>query len=237
MVCSGAMPRRFLLLTGNFEASLLLPHLERLTEPDRLLHAISGEDLDRRLAEDPTGTRVIAFCTATIVPRRHLDRLGAPAYNIHPGPPNYPGRHPESWGAYRDAGRFGATLHEMAPRVDEGAIVDVEWVELPPGSGQSDYGMSAFRAAITLFMRWAPRLFSDEVSLPRHPTYRWSGAKTTHADFVAMCRVDPSIDKEEFLRRQRAFAQQPGSEMTVNLHGTEFRWVAPLPEREGKPAA
>lgn len=202
-----------------------MPHLGQLARNVDVVHVESYDRLNEVIGSDPHHTRLLAFCTAVIVPCRLLDRLQGPSYNIHPGPPNYPGRHPESWGAYDGVAQFGATLHEMAPRVDEGAIIDVEWTDIAPHSGQSSVGLAAFRAALRVFARWADRLLHDSGPLPRSP-HVWSGRKTTHAQLEAMCRITPDIDATEFERRRRAFAEQAGSRMSVELHGREFLYTA-----------
>ena len=198
------MPQRLLLLTGGFEAGLLTPHLAKQSQSCIVRAVDSMAKLDAALEEPAGFTRLVAFCTFMIVPRRILDALPGPSYNIHPGPPAFPGRHPESWGAYQAVPRFGATLHEMAPRVDEGPIIDVSWFEPSDGAGQMEFGLGAFRAAAQLLATWTPALIGDDAPLP-HSEHRWSGRKTTHADLDAMCRVEPDIDPAEFDRRRRAF--------------------------------
>jgi methionyl-tRNA formyltransferase len=226
------MPRQVILLSGSFEAGLIGPFLSTQNPGCRVRVTESLEGLeasfDAALAEDPLATRLVAFCTSVIVPARLLARLPGPAYNIHPGPPGFPGRHPESWGAYAGVGRFGATLHEMAPRVDAGPIVDVAWFNPTPGSGQIAYGMGALRAGLELIRRWAQKLAADMDPLP-HNGLMWSGIKTTHADLEAMCRVPPDIDPAELERRRRAFAEQAGSVLTVAVGGLDFRWIATAP--------
>jgi hypothetical protein len=106
---------------------------------------------------------------------------------------------------------------------------------MEPGGGQVAYGMRAYQAAIQLLVRWAPWLINDDRDLPRS-TEQWSGTKTRRADLEAMCRVAPDIDAQEFERRRRSFAEQPGGRMTVVLHGLEFHYdtpaetAAPVPE-------
>jgi methionyl-tRNA formyltransferase len=224
------MPERLLLLTGPFEAGILAPHLVKQNSDCAIRPVDSRDKLEEALAEPAGTTRLLAFCTSVIVPPRILDALSGPSYNIHPGPPGFPGRHPESWGAYQGLGTFGSTLHEMAPRVDEGPIVDVSWFEPPPGAGQLEFGYGAFRAALQLVLRWAASLVGDDRPLP-HSEHRWSGRKTTHADLEAMCRVGPELDAAEFERRRRAFAEQPGSRMVTMLHGREFYYTAPQQPR------
>jgi len=220
------MPGRLLLLTGEFEAGILVPFFSRHAPEARIEAVHQGAALEAAILSGIQGTRLLAFCTSVIVPSALLALLPGPSYNIHPGPPSFPGRHPECWGAYHGAVRFGATLHEMAARVDEGAIVDVQWFEMEAGGGQAAYGMRAYQAAIQLMIRWAPWLINDERPLPRS-TERWSGTKTRRADLEEKCRVTPDIDAVEFERRRRAFAEQPGGRMSVLLHGREFRYEVP----------
>jgi methionyl-tRNA formyltransferase len=224
------MPQRLLLLTGNFEAGILASHLTKFNRRCAVQGIDTLSALETAIAGATEGTRLLAFCTAVIVPRRLLEALPGPSYNVHPGPPGFPGRHPECWGAYEGVSRFGATLHEMVPRVDEGPIVDVSWFDLSPGAGQIEFGIGAFQAAVELVARWADALTSDDRPLQRSE-HRWSGRKTTHRDFEDMCRVGPEIDAAGFHRRRRAFAEQPGSHMTVTLHGCEFCYTAPSQQR------
>jgi len=220
------MPGRLLLLTGEFEAGILVPFFTRQAPEARIEAIHLGTALEAAILSGTDGTRLLAFCTSVIVPPALLALLPGPSYNIHPGPPSFPGRHPECWGAYHGAVRFGATLHEMAPRVDEGPIVDVQWFEMEEGGGQAAYGMRAYQAAIQLMIRWAPWLINNDRPLPRS-TDRWSGTKTRRADLEAKCRVTPDIDAVEFERRRRSFAEQPGGRMSVLLHGREFLYEVP----------
>src|SRR5579862_1895060 len=102
--------------------------------------------------------RLVAFCTSVIVPAAELARLRGPGYNIHPASPDYPGSHPASFAIYDGATRFGATAHEMVPRVDSGPIVDVEWFDIAPGTGVLALEDQAGEAAARLFWRLAPLL-------------------------------------------------------------------------------
>jgi hypothetical protein len=217
---------RLILLTGSFEAKILMPLLA--DGQVEVTHIQSLEEWPKDA--DPQSTRLLAFCTAVIVPDERLSALAGPSYNIHPGPPCYPGRHPESWAAYDRAERFGATLHQMSARVDEGPIVDVKWVDAPPGGGQIEYGVQSFRASIDLLVRWRRHLLDVRKPLPVRPDLKWSGPKRTHAQLVAMRNIGPAIDAREFTRRRLSFAQIPGTELKLQLHGYSFVCVTPDPE-------
>jgi methionyl-tRNA formyltransferase len=223
------MISRVILLTSAAEAAVLGPFLSPLltahNPTGRVISATDLSDLEAA-ADGSLGTRLIAFCTAVIVPPPILARIDCAAYNLHPGPPSYPGRYPESFASYDGVARFGATLHQMAPRVDEGPIVAVEWFDVKPGAGQRVLGEQVYRAAIELLARYGPALAADP-ALPIDPDLAWSGRKTTRADHEAMRRLPPDIDAVEFERRRRAFADVPGARLTVSLHGHAFHWDAP----------
>ncbi|HLY58541.1 MAG TPA: formyltransferase family protein [Stellaceae bacterium] len=228
------MPRRLLLLTGQLEARFVTTQLAR---PGDVIRPVASlDELKAALDESEEAARLLAFCTAVIVPEPLLRRLPGPSYNIHPGPPSYPGRHPESWGAYDGCARFGATLHEMAPRVDEGPIVDVEWTGIPPAAGQLEFGRRALRASVALLARWYTRLLDDDGPLPRSE-HAWSGRKTTHAQLLAMRQVPADVSSGELERRRRAFAEIPGTRLTLTLHGREFVHTVDEPEPDGTESA
>ncbi len=220
------MPSRFVLLTGAFESDVLLPHFRRLAPECTVIAARSRDELLSVLATPADGedTRLLAFCTAIIVPADQLGFLQAGAYNIHPGPPTYPGRHPESWGAYHGVDRFGATFHAMVPRVDEGAIIDVEWFDVTPPLTHLELGSAAFSAALRLTARWAHALLHDAGPLPASGAV-WSGTKTRRSDLEAMRHLTPAIDADEFARRLRAFGAAKGTVFTLDLHGCRFSHV------------
>jgi methionyl-tRNA formyltransferase len=161
-----------------------------------------------------------------IVPAALLERAGRGAYNIHPGPPAYPGTHPCAFAAYDGTTRFGATLHEMAARVDSGAIVDVERIDVPPEAGVGTYGAAARAAVAGLLDRWLVRLAADPAPLPP-AGLGWGPRKSTHRQLLAMRRVEPGIAAEEFARRRRAFADSAGDRLVLDLHGREFVFTRP----------
>ncbi len=57
--------------------------------------------------------RVLSVLNRVILPARLLHALGEPAYNIHPGPPEFPGVAPEAFALDAGATGFGVTAHRM----------------------------------------------------------------------------------------------------------------------------
>ena len=108
------------------------------------------DDLDKWMPEVTSETRLVAFCSSVVVPEDYIIRFSGPPYNFHPGHLGYPGKHPIPFAIYGGATTFGATLHEMAPRVDSGAIVGI--VEFPVPSDVSYLWLMAKTHQATLHL-------------------------------------------------------------------------------------
>jgi methionyl-tRNA formyltransferase len=99
--------------------------------------------------------------------------------------------------------RFGVTVHEMAARVDSGAIVAADWFDIPAGCDLGQLEELTFLRLIDAFRRLAPQMAHIDRPLP-HAIYRWSGRKTTKAECDALCRLAPDLTPEEVARRRQA---------------------------------
>lgn len=203
--------RRIILLTGESEAS---PLGEILRTADPRLHIttiISATQLHDVFATSQRGARLLSFCSPVIVPEPMLQDLGTPAYNFHPGPPDYPGRYPSVFALYNGAERFGITVHEMVRQVDAGPIVAAEWFAIPANCDLATLEQLAFLELADKFRKLTPMLVNVERPLPRMP-YRWSGRRTSRADCETLCQITPGLTDREIELRRRAcgsFLKEP----------------------------
>jgi methionyl-tRNA formyltransferase len=220
------MLREIVLLTGAQEGPHLTDFLHRHNGALTITHAQTRDELTIALHPPRPGIRLIGFCTSVVVPAELLSCCDCQAYNFHPGPPTHPGKHPASFAIYEGAIRFGATAHEMLAKVDSGAIVGVEWFDMPPEARLSQLEGLTFDAAIRLFSRLGPELATSAapLSLSRET---WSGRKSTQRDFEQMCEIAVDIPRPELERRLRAFADGLPGALTVTLHGQRFRLADP----------
>jgi len=201
------MLEQIVLLTGEVEAPFLGDLLCRFNPALETVHAETAEQLIDICSRPPEGggaRRLIAFCTGVIVPAAVLDTLPGPAYNFHPAPPSYPGSHPASFAVYEGAELYGVTVHEMTPKVDDGAIVAVEWFDMPPNPRFTDVEVLAYKKLVEIFASLARRLATDPAPLP--PTGdKWFGPKRTKREFERMGEFTADMDEQEIKRRFRAF--------------------------------
>lgn len=195
--------RRIVLLSGETEGPVLSAIL-RSHDPSLTVDLLTSRDaLTDATGSDLTSCRLVSFCSPVIVPGEILGRLPGPAYNFHPGPPEYPGRYPSVFALYDNAPRFGITVHEMATKVDAGPIVAAEWFNMPATCDLPGLEEMTFGVLVEKFRSLSFHLAKIERPMIRQP-YRWSGRKTKKSDCDDLCRITPGLDAAEVARRKRA---------------------------------
>jgi methionyl-tRNA formyltransferase len=177
--------------------------------------------LAEAVAADP-GARLLSVASPIIVPGDILARLTTPAYNLHPGPPSYPGLFPAVFALYDGAASFGVTLHEMTADVDAGPIVAANAVELPPDIDRVGLEALSRELAWHLLSGMASALARVDRPLPPVDAV-WQGPVRRRADFEALCRLPPDADEAEFRRRLRAVGEGPHHALRLPAFGRWFR--------------
>lgn len=181
--------------------------------------AVSLADLEGAIAQDRNESRILSIGSSVIVPRRVLENLASPAYNLHPGPPNYPGIFPSVFALYEGAREFGVTLHEMAPVVDSGAVCSVERFPIDPRWDRLALDTHTFVVLMHVLRCMGPALADVHTPLPYSGDV-WSGRRRTRKDFDALCRLPEGFSGEELTRRLRAVGEGPDHCLTTT-HGGE----------------
>ena len=194
-----ASPSHILLLTGEREAPHFTQYLMDRNPGLQVSHALTLEAAENALAGRAAETRIIAFLTDIIVPARMLDPLGPKPYNIHPGPPEYPGSYPESFAIWDQANAYGITGHEMAAQVDTGPIVAVSRFALPDTPSLNNVGDLIFAKAVEVFATIGAHCATTNEAMPLLDE-RWGAKRYTRADFRALCasgkgQSDAALDR------------------------------------------
>lgn len=213
--------RRLVLMTQPELADPIVGALTRAAPSCRIVCAWSLPELEDALAERRP-FRLLSVGSPVILPRDLLQRLPAPAYNLHPGPPNYPGIFPSVFALYEGAREFGVTLHEMAPVVDTGAIVATQRFAIAPQWDRLALDAETFRVMLGVLERFASRLGDVDTPL----TYSgevWSGRRRTRNDFQALCLLPPGFTNDDFARRLRAVGEGPEHSLQTSSNGLMVR--------------
>lgn len=183
------------------------------------VHTLDG--LEARASQPLDGARLLICGSDVIVPQALLDRFPGPAYNIHPGPPERPGRYPSVFALYDGAPEFGTTVHEATASVDAGPIVAMDRFAVPEGADRATLDAMSFESVLRLLTDLCPALVRPE-PLPRIAA-TWTNPPTRKSDFDALCRLPDDVDAAEFARRLRAVGEGPDHALEIHLFGNRFR--------------
>jgi methionyl-tRNA formyltransferase len=165
---------------------------------------------------------LLSFCTGVIVPESILASPNMLAINIHTASPEYPGRDPHHFASYDRATRYGATMHYMTARVDDGPIIDIEIFDVNSTVKPAQLLARSSEAGLVLMRRLFSRLEADKPMLPMKDMH-WGQRKSTRKMFLDMCKVDSNMSLEEFNRRLHATSMPGYSNLFVEIHGRRFR--------------
>ncbi len=216
------------------EAGALAPVLNQIlgqildkVAPGTNLAVVHTLEMLKDAHEASTGRkRLIAFCTPVIVPAPILQALDWPAYNFHPGPPAYPGIFPSVFAIQDRAKRFGVTAHVLAEKIDGGAIVGVDWMDMPDGIDRHALDMQSHTMVHALFARLAPEMATGGAPLTPDGEAVWGPHAYSRKDFEALLDVPADIGAEEFSLRLRAVGEGPDHALRVRLQGRSFRLIS-----------
>jgi len=215
------MPNEILLLTDPAMAQLLEAGL-RESAPDIEITVLTTKDeVAARFAKPLNGVRLIAAGTDVILSADQLAALDGPAYNLHPGSPEYPGLFPSVFALYQGAEQFGTTVHEMTADVDGGPIVAVERFDIPKDADRLTLDQLSLASLIGLFNALAGHFAFYDTPLPPVGE-NWGAKRWTRKDFNDLCRLPEGIDKAEFERRYRAIGEGPDHALETTLFGHRF---------------
>lgn len=187
---------------------------------ENFLFAYNLEQLVSYFKEYSTVKFLMSYSTSVIVPKWLINKLNGCAVNIHAASPQYPGRDPHHYAIYDQASEYGATMHYMTEKVDDGTIIDVELFKVQQPITPIDLLHSADNSAWILISKlflWIKNNQSFPVS-----SYRWHGIKRARKDFHSFCKIYPDITPEELEKRIKAFHVEGFKNLFVEIHGQFF---------------
>lgn len=164
---------------------------------------------------------IFSFGTSVIVPEKYLTIPGCSAINIHSASPAYPGRDPHHFAVYDSAETYGATMHYMTKKVDDGPIIDVELFTVTPEQTPRDLLVKANESSWILLERLF-QWIKDEKEFPLATQYTWSQQKRSRKDFAELCKIDTAIESDELEKRIRAFHVDGYRNLFVEVKGRKF---------------
>ena len=170
-----------------------------------------------------SGDYIISYLAPWVIPADVLAQARIASINFHPGPPSYPGIGCTNFALYNGETEFGITCHHMSPKVDSGEIIEVRRFPIDPQETVLSLTMKCYREIAESFHAVAGAIVAGE-TLPKS-SERWTRQPYTRRELNELCRLDPSMSKDEMERRIRAttFPGAPGAYVDVNGLRFEYR--------------
>ena len=176
-----------------------------------------GDPLPESL-EDWEGDCILSFLSSWIIPGKLLRQARVAAINFHPAPPEYPGIGCYNFAIYDGVSQYGVTCHRMEPKVDVGAIVQVQRFPLFPWDTVESLKDRAMVRMLQLFFEICECIIHGD-PLPVS-SEEWTRVPYTRKELNELCQINQSMDEQEVTRRVRAtvFPGFPGAHVCIGGH-------------------
>ena len=199
-----------ILMTSIYHAKILTNILISENININILNFIHPNQLKEIPDDYLMSSRLISFGSRHYIPPDILDRIGYGSYNLHPGPPNYPGWAPFYYAIYDRATRYGVTFHEMNDKIDAGKIIRVRDFDIPSGSTTQALVNLTELHMFEMIKELAPSLVNLSEYMEANGD-QWQRQPLKKNDFLAICNIQMNISFEELNHRIFAFGDSDGT--------------------------
>lgn len=146
---------------------------------------------------------LISYNTNLIIAKEDLEKCEH-CFNIHAASPRFPGRDPHHWAKYTRAKVYGATLHYMTEKVDNGPIVKVNRFEIEEQDRPGDILKKANKEALQL-LDYIFTALSNSKEIKIDHQEQWDSKKFKRSDLIKICDLTDLTDPNEFDLRVQSF--------------------------------
>ena len=148
------------------------------------------------------GDLLISYLAQWVIPGGLINSAKLAAFNLHPGPPEYPGIGCTNFAIYNDEKIFGITCHHMLDRVDSGQIIAVR--RFPVFETDSVYSLTqrCYVEILHLFEELISGIIRGE-ALPVS-SESWKRKPYKRKELDALCQLTDDMKEEEVQKRIKA---------------------------------
>ena len=216
-------PKKIAILSYEKFSNKLLKIAKSLRN-DLIISKIHSEQELNNLLLNQDYDLLISFGSSIIVSKKILEIKGLKSVNIHAASPKYPGRDPHHFAVYDNVKKYGATMHFMINKVDEGGIIDVDFFSVKPSVKPNELLIKANDSGLKLFIKLLKN-FDKKNYLKVNNKYKWSNKKNTRKDFEKLCNLSFDIDNKEFMKRLNACSFPGYNNLFLNIYGKKFQII------------
>lgn len=144
----------------------------------------------------------------------HINKARTIAVNLHLAPlPEYRGCNQFSFAIMEEAREFGATIHEIDTRIDNGAILFESRFSVPENCWVNDLYELTFVAAVDLFKKTLADLVMENYTKTPQATLLGTRSSSLHfREEIGTLKVIDLNESEELIRRKIRATYMPGFE-------------------------
>jgi methionyl-tRNA formyltransferase len=173
-----------------------------------LVPVVYAKDFQKFNRDFLKNSRIISFLSNQIVPAEILNHLGFGGVNFHPGTPNFPGWQAWQFALYEGVSEYGITVHWMEEKVDSGKIIAVKNFTISHVRSEQELGQLCINKALNFLNLLKGTLLRDEINTSSN--LKWTGTKTTKADYKRKCELSRDVSQEELTKIIRSFGNGDG---------------------------
>jgi len=168
---------------------------------------------------------LLTYSISEIISPDLIKRFKNKCFNIHAAHPNYPGRDPHHYASYDSFEYYGAVLHRIDKKVDNGEIINVDIIKVRNHTTPEGYLKVGNSSALKLFDIFLKDIYKSGNIVKKTNKYNWGNKKTKREDLKKLCCLNLNMDKEEIKRRERACNFQNKSNLWIILDKNSYQLI------------
>lgn len=165
---------------------------------------------------------LISYISPWIIPKEVLDKTRLSNINFHPGPPDYPGIGCFNFAIYNNERNYGVTAHLMEEKVDRGRIIGIKKFHLSESDSVYSLSVKSYEHMLSLFYEVMDFVIKNKAFPICNET--WKVKPYTRKELEDLCKIQPTMQKEEIERRIKAttYPHMPCAYVELFNHRFEY---------------
>lgn len=143
-------------------------------------------------------TAIISYRYSYKIPKYVLDKTKR-KFNFHPAPlPYYRGVRCSVFALLNNEKKFGASIHELNEKFDQGKIVFTEWFDIKNDANAYDISLKANDILWGLFISWFEKLIDPSFNIIYKKNYINKGKYYSYSDFNKISSIKINLNFKEY---------------------------------------
>ena len=175
-------------------------------------------------------TLLISIASGFILSRQIIHKIKKfNLINIHPGSPLYPGRDSNHHACFNNETYFGATIHYINHKIDNGQIIDTSLLKVPHNSNHFQYGKIGIKCSKNLFKKYFTKIFTAQNFLEiKNKDKKWGKKIYKRKDLIEKFKIKKNIKKRDFINYFKSFYTGNIKSLYISIHGKKFYLIDEL---------